>query len=71
MIAVNNKNKLNRVDDIGKILIALRAYWMANTELELKDVLEAVRAEFDIKDSNEVSDELIKKFLIDNIESEE
>ena len=70
MLVVNNKNKLNRVEDIGKIIIALKAYWTANKELELKDVIEAVKAEFNIKDINEVSDELIEKFLINNIESE-
>lgn len=71
MVVVDNKNRLNRIDDIGKIIIALRAYWMSNMELELKDIIEAVKAEFDIQNNTELSDELIEKFLINNIESEE
>lgn len=60
-----------RLQTIDKILLALKAYWRENPELEYKDIIEAVLVELDIEDIDELTDETVEKFLFDSIENED
>lgn len=71
MIIVEKDDMQKRLETIERITIALKEYWRQNHEIEFKDIIEMVRVELDIENIEEITDDLMEKFLIDNINNDD
>lgn len=71
MIIVEKDDMKKRLETIERITIALKEYWRQNPEIEFKDIIEMVRVELDIENIEEITDDLMEKFLIDNINNDD
>ena len=71
MIIVEKDDMQKRLETIERITIALKEYWRQNSEIEFKDIIEMVRVELDIENIEEITDDLMEKFLIDNINNDD
>lgn len=71
MIIVEKDDMQKRLETIERITIALKEYWRQNPEIEFKDIIEMVRVELDIENIEEITDDLMEKFLIDNINNDD
>lgn len=70
MREIENSKMRERIQTIDRIILALKGYWKANPELEYKDILAAILAEFDLEDANCLTDTQVEKFLTDSLEND-